>query len=170
MADELDLSEDDKGTNKSKLLIFGGAAFAVIAIVAALYFMGNLPAGPEDQEKQGETAEMEETEIPKTPIYLSLDPAFVVSFANKKGAKLLQLSISVLSYKQDIIDAIEKHKPMVRNNLLFLLSTQDPPELKTLEGKHQLRTEVLDVITKIVKDIEGLDGVEEVFFTKFVMQ
>ncbi len=151
------------------MLIIGGAV-AVIAVGAALYFMGILPPGQEYKEQQGDTAEMEQPEIPKTPIYHSLDPAFVVSFANKKGAKLLQLSISVLSYKQDIIDAIEKHKPMVRNNLLLLLSAQDPPNLRTLEGKNRLRNEVLDAITKVVKEIEGLDGVEEVFFTKFVMQ
>ena len=170
MADELDLSEDDKSTDKSKILIFGGAAVVVIAAVATLYFMGVLSTVQENWEKQGDRAEIEETEIPKTPIYLSLDPAFVVSFANKKDAELFQLSVSVLSYQQEIIDAIEKHKPMIRNNLLLILSTQDPSMLKISEGKNQLRTEVLGAITKVVKEIEGLDGIEEVFFTKFVMQ
>ncbi len=167
MADELDLSEKKNPPYKSKPLIIGGVAFVAIAIGAALYFMGIFPAGQVDQ---GETTEKEETEIPKTPIYISLDPAFVVGFGNKKGAKLLQLSISVLSYKQETIDAIEKHKPMVRNNLLLLFNAHDPLELKTIDGKNRLRKEAFDAIAQVIKEIEGLDGIEDVFFTRFVMQ
>ena len=60
--------------------------------------------------------------------------------------------------------------PMIRNNLLLLLSSQDPKELNDRTGKDQLRKAILREIQKVLKNQVGAAGIEKVFFTSFVMQ
>ena len=60
---------------------------------------------------------------------------------------------------------------MIRNNVLLLLSGQEPAALRTAEGKEALRTELLKEINAVVLKQTGYkQGAEEVFFTAFIMQ
>ena len=53
---------------------------------------------------------------------------------------------------------------------MLLLSSKTYEELNTMEGKASLRKQVLKEITKILEAETGKEGVEDVFFTSFVMQ
>lgn len=171
MADDLELGESKKKSpSKLILIIVGGILLVLVINVAALYFSGVFSPEKESSLQQDEAIVEVVPESVGPPIYLSLDPAFIVNFLNSSDAKLFQLSISVLSFKQEVIDAIEKHKPMVRNNILLLLSAQDPVQLKKPEGKDTLRAQILEILRKLVQEREEIDGVEEVFFTTFIMQ
>jgi flagellar protein FliL len=66
---------------------------------------------------------------------------------------------------------IKLHDPMIRNDLLFLLSNQQYEMISTREGKEQLRTQALETVAKVIT-AEGGDGknVEQLYFTSFVMQ
>jgi len=53
----------------------------------------------------------------------------------------------------------------------MLFSNQTYETISTREGKEKLRTEALDVVSKVIAD-EGGKGkyVEQLYFTSFVMQ
>ena len=70
----------------------------------------------------------------------------------------------------EAIEAMKKHSPMIRNNLLILFSGQKAKTLRTIKGKEALRSAVLKEIQKILESELGKAEVEAVYFTSFVMQ
>ena len=109
-------------------------------------------------------------EVASEAYYFSLDPPFIVNFTGKSRARFLQVSIEGLTRDATVKEDITKHLPQVRNNLVLLLSSKTYEELNTMEGKASLRKQVLKEITKILEAETGKEGVEDVFFTSFVMQ
>jgi len=173
--EKLDLGEEKKKSSKGIVFIVLGAVLGtLIAVFAALYFTGIFPSNTKPADAHGKETGGEahgEGAEQKPPIYLALQPAFVVNFKNNPEARLAQIEISVASTDQSILDVVKKHTPMIRNNLLLLLSGEDPAALKTSEGKEALRGKIKDAIRKVVvEQAHKKEGVDEVFFTSFVTQ
>lgn len=105
------------------------------------------------------------------PIYLALDPAFVVNFQADQIVRFLQVSVEVMSRDQKTLDLLKANDPVVRNDLLILFGNQSYATLATPAGKQQLRAEAL---TTLRKDLTQAGGdprrLEAVYFTSFVMQ
>jgi len=124
-------------------------------------------AGDHVAKHQEEKAKPKEA---KTPIYYKLDPPFVVNFQGQNGSRFLQVTIELMTYDPDVVPALEQHMPVIRNNLVFLLSSINSDQISTLEGKQKLRADTLAEIQRVLKDKIGKPGVEEVYFTSIVMQ
>jgi flagellar FliL protein len=105
------------------------------------------------------------------PLYLALDPPFVVNFQADQLVRFLQVSVEVMSRDQKSLDLLKSNDPVLRNDLLILFANQKYTVLATPEGKEQLRTEAL---ASIRKDLAQAGGdpklLEAVYFTSFVMQ
>lgn len=105
------------------------------------------------------------------PLYLPLDPPFVVNFQADQLVRFLQISVEVMSRDQKTLDLLKNNDPVVRNDLLILLGSQKYTELSTPAGKEQLRTDALGAIRKDLVQAGGDPKlVEAVYFTSFVMQ
>jgi flagellar FliL protein len=181
--DKLDLGEEKKPApvKKTLFIVIGAILALLIATFATLYFTGIFPAKSDggkgahkssesSKEKKGKKSKSHDSEALPTA-YETLEPAFTVSFKNNPEARLLQVGISVASTEKTVLDAVKKHTPMIRNNILLLLAAQDPAALKTAEGKEALRAKIQEEINAIVKKQTGeADGIEGIFFTGFVMQ
>ena len=103
-------------------------------------------------------------------VYLSLEPAFVVNAVGQGSTHYLQVSMDVMARDPAVIEAVKKHMPVIRNNLIMLLSSQDQAVVGTREGKEKLRADALAEVQKVLKEQTGEPGVEAVYFTIFVMQ
>ena len=144
------------------LLLAGGG-------VAAFMFMGGEEAAVETDGDGAVAAVEQAAELELDPIYLPLSPAFVVNFEHNGSIRYLQLTLQVMSYHQEIVDKVEANMPAVRNKLIMLFSGQDYDALNTVEGKENLRVEVLKAIDEVLR-LKGEKVVNEVYFTGFVMQ
>lgn len=121
--------------------------------------------------KKGKKKNKAAKEKPSQPIvYLPLDPPFVVNFENSEEARFLQVSMEVMARDSDVLEAVKKHMPAIRNNLVLLLSSQEYKTLSSFAGKEAVRTAALAEIQKILNEYTGKPGVEAVYFTGFVMQ
>lgn len=109
-------------------------------------------------------------EPPAPPQYLPMDPPFVVSFEEASMMRFLQISIQVMARDEATIAAVEEHNPVIRNNLLMLLGGQSLEELNTREGKERLRMAALEEVQAVLAAQIGEPGVEELYFTSFVVQ
>jgi flagellar FliL protein len=148
-----------------KLMIIIGAAVLVAGIAGALLLThafghaGKASHAAADQKPLG------------PPLYLALDPPFVVNFQADQLVRFLQVSVEVMSRDQKTLDLLKNNDPVVRNDLLILLANQKYTELSTPAGKEQLRA---DSLAAIRKDLVQAGGdpklVEAVYFTSFVMQ
>ena len=105
------------------------------------------------------------------PLYLALDPPFVVNFQADQLVRFLQVSIEVMSRDPKTLDLMKNNDPVLRNDLLILLANQKYTVIATPEGKEQLRSEALAAIRKDLAQAGGdPKRVEAVYFTSFVMQ
>lgn len=151
---------------KVTLIISGVVLVLALVVVAGLYFTGTRPfAAAADK-----TAASGVKDTDKQAIYYAIDPAFVVNFADQNQMRFLQVTVEVMAYSQAAIDAVKHHMPVIRNNLVMLLSSQDAKTLFTLQGKEELRAKVLQAIQQVLEKRTGDKGVQDVYFTSFVMQ
>jgi flagellar FliL protein len=185
--EDLDLDVEGKGKKKSSklkliiilvmvLLLAGGGGGA------AWYFL--VMQKPDVAEMDADMEDVDE-DVPATvknkkknkkkssnepPIFTGLDPAFVVSFKDQSQARFMQLSVELMSRDQEVIDIVDSYKPMIRNNLLLLFSSQKFEEIVTREGKEKLLEQTLEEVNNTLYNEAGIDGVEAVYFTAFVAQ
>jgi flagellar protein FliL len=140
------------------LLIAGGGA--------AWYFL----AGSSDPKK--EHADAKKAGEPKAPpIYVALDPPFVVNFEAEQLVRFLQVTVQVMSRDPATVEILKANDPVVRNDLLLLLGNQHYETISSREGKEKLREQALQAVRKVVANAGGkADLVEAVYFTSFVMQ
>ena len=105
------------------------------------------------------------------PIYIALDPPFVVNFEAEQLVRFLQVTVQVMSRDPATVEIIKTNDPVVRNDLLLLLGNQSYQTISSREGKEKLRLQALEAVRKVVTSAGGkADKVEAIYFTSFVMQ
>ena len=70
----------------------------------------------------------------------------------------------------EIVDAMELHEPMVRNEVIRIISSQEFETMRTTEGRLKLQEELKDALTAITEQETGSTDIEAVLFTNFFMQ
>ncbi len=154
------------GGKKKLILIIAGMVLLVGgSIGGTLLIVGG---GGDDS---AETEVEEEVEVVRgDPNYIDLKPAFTVNLAPEDPVGFLQISMQVLTFDDDVADELEKHKPLIRNNLVVLFGHQKSADLRALQGKEQLQKSALETVQTIINEHGSGGPVDNVFFTSFVMQ
>ena len=145
------------------LIIIIGAVLLIGAAGAALVLTHS------SAQRHSKAAAAHEPSGP--PLYVALDPPFVVNFQADQLVRFLQVAVEVMSRDPKTVDLIRSNDPLLRNDLLILLANQKYSVLSTPAGKEQLRADALAAIRKDVAQAGGdPKRVEAVYFTSFVMQ
>jgi flagellar FliL protein len=105
----------------------------------------------------------------KGALYYAIDPPLVVNFEDGSVVRFLQISMEVMAHDQKAIDSVTKNMPLIRNNLLLLMSNRNYQSLMSREGKDKLREEALAEIRAVQKK-QGGEDIDDVLFTSFVVQ
>ncbi|RKZ98876.1 MAG: hypothetical protein DRQ43_00900, partial [Gammaproteobacteria bacterium] len=170
MADEdLDLNGDGEGegegdeapksSKKMMIIIIAGVVLLLIAgVVAGMFFGGFFDDEPQQTEisqsiedgspaKEGEDTTGNSGQLSYSP----LEPHFVLNFEGKSKARFMQIGLEVSTTNAKSYAAFQKHLPVIRNEIVFLLSGQKYEEMVTPEGKEQLRSELIETINNILK-------------------
>jgi flagellar FliL protein len=157
--------------NGSKLLAtFAAALLAAAAAGGGVYWFTAKSNADVVAEEEGKAKT--KSGKPKGPaIYVEFDPPFVVNFEARGMTRFLQVTLQVMTRDPLTADLIKQHDPVIRNDLLLLLSSQTYDTISTREGKDALRTQALQVVSDAI-EAEGGKGsnVEQLYFTSFVMQ
>ncbi len=165
--------ENGEEKKSSKKLIIIGLIILLLAGAGAGYyfFMGNSEEldGEQSEEVLEEDDESEE-EGANDEIYYDMKKSLIVNFPKGSGASLIQISVSLLVKGEETIEALKKHEPMIRNNLLMAISAKGSKNLMTVEGKEALRDEMLKVVGDVMEKMTKKNKVTNIFFTSFVMQ
>lgn len=153
----------------------GGKMKLILIVVSALLLIGGsiggtlLIVGGDDETAATEADE--EVEVSRGDAsYVELKPAFTVNLAPEDPIGFLQISIQVLTFNDDVAEELEKHKPLIRNNLLVLFGKQSSAELRAPEGKERLQKSALETVQSVINKHGSGGEVDNVFFTSFVMQ
>ena len=169
-------SKGKKGVVKWALIGVGLMALIGVSVGTSMYLMKTMmngqaaeKGGAQNSSAKAKDGKGKATEV-KVPIYYKFDPPFVVNLEGQSGSRFLQLTIELMTYDQSVTGDIDQHMPIIRNNIVFLLSSVTYEQLSTLEGKQKLRADLLTEIQKVLKEKTGKPGVEEVYLTSLVMQ
>jgi len=105
----------------------------------------------------------------KSSAYYALDPPLVVNFEEGSAVRFLQITMEIMARDEKAVESVQKNVPLIRNNLLLLMSNRNYQSLMSREGKEKLRQEALAEVRAVQKKTGGAD-VEDVLFTSFVVQ
>ncbi len=192
MAEEADAKAKDKDKDKSKekaapapakglsmkLVIMSSVAALLLGLGGTVAFFklnGNhkpeakseaAQAEPTAGEGQGEAA-AKTTEPGQGPSARMFDlDSFIVNLADSPDVRYLKLTVKLELDRPDASADLATRLPQVRDAVLILLSSKESANLRTTQGKFQLR----DEITQRVNNALPRAGVRTVYFTEFVVQ
>lgn len=186
MADEdldLDSGEEEEAPKSSKkmmiIIIAGVVLLLIVGIAGGMFFGGFFdeePASTSTESSQNEEGESDSNDTEEAPqevadiSYWPLEPAFVLNFEGKSKARFMQIGLEVATSNEKSYAAVKKHLPVIRNEIVLLLSGQKYEEMVTPEGKEQLRAELIETVNNILMQHKAKKGIENIYFTSFVMQ
>ena len=171
MAEETEAAlKEGKGGSSMKIvlvMIVGGVLLVAVSIGGVFFAMnhfGMLGGGGNNNQQTVD----KHAHAPA--IYFPLEPAFVVNFKDRGRTRFLQVTMEVMARDPQIIEDIKTHMPLIRNNILLLLSNQEAEKLHSSEGKEEIRKAVLEEMIAILAEETGRVKVEGLYFTSFVTQ
>lgn len=144
----------------------GGVLAIGLAVGATLFMTG---AFSESEPEIGAAASDAPQPI-KEIHYHYVHPEFIVNFSSMSRPRSLMMEIAVASTDESIFTVLETHSPELRNDVLILLAEQDGKELKTTQGKNLLRLRVKESIEELLEKHGKIHEIEDIYFTRFVMQ
>lgn len=155
------------------IVIVAGLLLIAAAVGATLFFTGAFishgaaaPSAPATPQAAAAPAVARSA----GPIYLPIEPAFVVNIEDGALVRFLQIQTNLMSHDQTVIDSVDKYLPRISNDLILLFSAVKMDEIRTAEGRQQLQQQALDAVNKVLVAETGRGGVEAVYFTKLVVQ
>lgn len=144
MADEeLELDVEQPKSKKTMIIVIVAILLVnVIGIGAWLFLSG------------GESSNTEEkVDTSKLPLhYQTLTPEFVVNFGPGSKVRYLQVDIQIATRDQAALAVVATYKPVIRNDILILLSDVAFEDLNTRPGKEMLQRKILNTVNRIVSD------------------
>jgi flagellar FliL protein len=104
--------------------------------------------------------------------YFSIEEPFTINFLNQSQQKVryLQIRVALKSDDPAIIQSAELNLPMIQDALRILFTDQSYETVSTVAGREQLQQQATDKVRTILADETGNDGLEEVYFTRFILQ
>jgi flagellar FliL protein len=101
--------------------------------------------------------------------YFQLQQPFTSNMSDTDA--FAQISIAVSSYYDyRVIASIKQHETPIRSQVLMMLAEQPQEVLDTPQGKQALQGKIKVIINDILKQKTGYGGVDNVYFTNFVIQ
>ncbi len=170
MAEQPDTPLGENATGNAKK---GPPFKLIIAVVGALILLGGggliLKSGlldrPAEEEVRAEDATTEENAASDLgPIY-PLE-AFIVNLADVRGKQYLKTKIELELDNAVVVNEIDQRIPQFRDTILTVLSSKVSDDIRQLEGKYQLRTEIITRLNQLLNSGQ----VTNIYFTEFIVQ
>lgn len=113
-----------------------------------------------------------ESEAGASSIYYSIEDPFTINFLNQsqEKARYLQIKVALMSHEPTILDSAKHNLPMIQDALRTLFTEQGYDTVSTVAGREQLQQQALAKIRSLLQQETGSDGLEQIYFTSFILQ
>ncbi|MBT1071942.1 flagellar basal body-associated FliL family protein [Pelotalea chapellei] len=184
MAKEDQAPEVEGEGGKKKMFIIIGAGVAVAVILGLVVFM--MMGKGDKKEKEGEGTKTEAkaeghgaAEAPKDGGHgggkegaanaaanmFALEP-FIVNIYDGQELRYLKVKVEIEMASPAVKADLDARLAPIRDTILVLLSTKTLQDIQDVQGKNQLKDEILASINKIIPP----GKIAKVYFTDFVVQ
>ena len=193
-APEEEVVAEEPKKKKPIVLIIGGVVGLIVLIVGivlgTLFFTGYFnPKPPVDPEAAAEAADAhggghgdkkgdakpgkktkdspELTRFEYT--YMQIEREFLVNVSGSK--KVMSVQIAVMTHYDDrVFENVKKHDFAIRSAVMDVMRLTTDADLVKPEFRKELAAKIRDAINTLLEKYEDFGGIEEVFFTSFVVQ
>ncbi|EGR4401326.1 flagellar basal body-associated protein FliL [Vibrio cholerae] len=167
------MAEEDLGTEapkgKKKLLIIIIAAVVLLAGGggAAFFMMGS----GDDEAAADAEQKTEQVAAPTEPVsYVNIAQPFVFNVTGDAKDRLVQIKVQLMVRGSENENLARYHSPLVESSLLATFASATVEQLRTPNGRIELRDKATDDIKAALNQAVGKPVIEKVLFTDFVMQ
>jgi flagellar FliL protein len=101
--------------------------------------------------------------------YYPIEEKFTSNLRDDGGFIQIGLGVSTY-YDERVLQNLERHEMAVRSAVLMQLADQDPLVIATPKGKLALKARLARAVNDVLEEKEGFGGIDDVYFTGFVMQ
>ncbi len=169
MADEAKKSADTApGGGKKKLMLLIAAVVLLLVIGggAGAYFLLFNKAEPPEQQDPGQDVPVPEINQ-QTEIGPMVDISeFIVNIISDENNHYVKASLTIELSSEPSKEELNRRMPQIRDAILLLVSNKTFEELQDLQGKKQLKAELLSKINAILHTGQA----KSIYFTDFVVQ
>ncbi len=196
-AEDLELGEVGKGAGKKKLIIIIAAAVLLIGggVTGFLLMKGGDKKAKSDAEHSEEVVdeehadasadeaadaheetpeeaapEVDEEGHPLGPVYLDLGEPIIANLPSEKKSRTIKVQVTFVMKNAAAEARVKKHLPLLKSELLMLLSTTSVESLSTAEGQQAFRDSAFKKMKATITHEEKKPYIEKLLFTQFVMQ
>lgn len=166
---------------KKMLVLILALAILLVALAGGWIFWSRYKAQQaldEGEEEVHATAhkKKDEDKEKKPPAYLTLDN-MVVNLADPGGERVAQIGVTLELVDEKAAEKVRQYLPMIRNDVLLLMSQKKAEELLGREGKEQLAAEILTAASGHMASGGGKKGkdqpeppIRRVLFSSLIIQ
>ena len=120
------------------------------------------PGGPDKVTKDSLNTRFENT-------YLQIDKEFMTNLTASKKVMVVQIAV-MTHYDNRVFDNVKKHEFAIRSGILDQMRQTTEAEASRPDFRSELAAKIKVVMNDILMKYEDFGGIEDVFFTSFVMQ
>ena len=172
----LDEEGGGKFAGKKKLIIIIVAVVLLLGGGAGAYFLlfsgDDSAASTQTIDESSEDDENSEDEPQNNAAasYVAMPRPFVFNVRDGKRDRLVQIKVQLMVRGSENQALAQKHIPLLEGTLVRIFGAASVSQLRTPEGKDQLRKSSLDALNEATKKLEGKRLIQTVLFTGFVLQ
>ena len=199
MAEEVEEEPKKSNLLKIIIFVVGGFLLIAVGLGIGYFLFGGEPEpdpsaevnqiieGKEAEKKKTEEVKNKEGEeegddgiikknvkaIPEVDSYETTYFEFPGDFTtNLKGSrKFLQVSVGVSTqYDEKVMEVVDSHQLALRSEILSTISDFTEEDISGSEGKKKLSERLMVVLNKKLESLDEFPGIEDVYFTAFILQ
>tara|TARA_E500000081_G_scaffold13154_1_gene16036 strand:+ start:198 stop:797 length:600 start_codon:yes stop_codon:yes gene_type:complete len=199
MAEEVEEEQKKGGLIKIIIFVVAGIMLIAVGLGIGYFIFGGEPEPDPSAEvnqiiegKETEKKEKEESsekkegeegeegvikknvkEVPEVDTYETTYFEFPGDFTtNLKGSrKFLQVSVGVSTqYDEKVMEVVDSHQLALRSEILSTISDFTEEEISGSDGKKKLSQRLMVVLNKKLEALNEFPGIEDVYFTAFILQ
>ena len=199
MAEEVEEEPKKSNLLKIIIFVVGGFLLIAVGLGIGYFLFGGEPEpdpsaevnqiieGKEAEKKKNEEVENKEGEvegedgiikknvkaIPEVDSYETTYFEFPGDFTtNLKGSrKFLQVSVGVSTqYDEKVMEVVDSHQLALRSEILSTISDFTEEDISGSDGKKKLSERLIVVLNKKLESLDEFPGIEDVYFTAFILQ
>lgn len=157
----------EKGGSKKKLFIIIGLVTLVLLIGAGVagYFLFMKEPPPEEKDPGMEVPVPEINTQAEIGPMVNIDE-FIVNIISDENNHYVKASLTIELSSEPSKEELQKRMPQIRDAILLLVGNKTFEELQDLQGKKQLKAELLSKINAILYNGQA----KSIYFTDFVVQ